>query len=160
MSLKVGATQKKTILASGAFDILHPGHIKFLEEAKRVGGKNSNLVVIIARDKTVEENKGRKTVFGERARLAMVQALKPVDKAALGYRPFSFEKVVEKYRPNVVVFGYDQLWLVERFKGLCRKKKWDIKVKVLRKYNLGGLNSSSDVIKRIKKLRILKRRVR
>lgn len=158
MSLRAKVAPKKIVLASGAFDILHPGHIRFLEEAKRIGGKNSSLVVIIARDKTVEENKGRKVVFGERARLAMVRALKPVDKAALGYRPFSFEKVVRRYRPNVVVFGYDQLWLMKKFKELCRTKKWNIKIKVLGKYNVGNLNSSSDVIRRVKKLRLIKRR--
>ncbi|MEM1991780.1 MAG: adenylyltransferase/cytidyltransferase family protein [Nitrososphaerota archaeon] len=154
------ATQKKTVLASGAFDILHPGHIKFLEKAKRMGGKNSRLIVIVARDKTIKENKGRDVIFSDKARLSIVQALKPVDKAVLGYRPFSFEKVVKKYKPDIVVFGYDQVWLMKRFKELCRRRKWNIKVKVLKKYNLGSLNSSSDVIKKIKKLRILKRRAR
>ncbi len=158
MSLRADAARKKTVIASGAFDILHPGHIKFLEEAKRVGGKNSTLIVIVARDKTVKENKGRDTVFSEDARLHMVQALKPVDKAVLGYRPFSFEKVVKKYRPNIVVFGYDQVWLMEKFKKLCRRKKLNINIKVLKKYDLGNINSSSEVIKKIKKLRTFKRR--
>lgn len=156
----VSATQKKIVLASGAFDILHPGHVRFLEEAKRIGGKNSKLIVIVARNKTIKENKGRDAVFDEKARLSMVQALKPVDKAVLGYRPFSFEKVVKRYKPSVVVFGYDQVWLMERFKELCRRKKWNIKVKLLKKYNLGSLNSSSDVIKKIKKLRIIKIRAK
>ncbi|MCL7398710.1 MAG: adenylyltransferase/cytidyltransferase family protein [Thaumarchaeota archaeon] len=151
--MRVSVAQKRTVLASGAFDILHPGHIKFLEEAKRLGGKNSRLIVIVARDRTVKENKGRGAVFGEKARLTMVQALKPVDKAVLGYRPFSFEKVIKKYRPDIVVFGYDQEWLMKRFKELCRRKKWKIRVKVLKKYNLGGLNSSSDVIKKIQALK-------
>lgn len=156
----VSAMQKKIVLASGAFDILHPGHVKFLGEAKRMGGKNSKLIVIVARNRTVKENKGRDAVFDERARLFMVQALKPVDKAVLGYRPFSFEKIVKRYKPGVVVFGYDQVWLMEQFKELCRRKKWNIKVKVLKKYNLGSLNSSTDVIKKIKKLRTLKKRAR
>jgi len=147
--LRVNVAQKRTVLASGAFDVLHPGHIRFLEEAKRLGGKNSSLIVVVARDRTVKENKGRVTIFSEKARLAMVRALKPVDKAVLGYTPFSFEKVIKKYRPDIVVFGYDQKWLMKRFKELCRRKKWNIKVKVLKKYNLGGLNSSSDVIKKI-----------
>ncbi|MCS7135678.1 MAG: adenylyltransferase/cytidyltransferase family protein [Nitrososphaerota archaeon] len=150
--------RKKTVLASGAFDILHPGHVKFLEEAKRAGGKSSKLIVIVARNKTIKENKGRDAIFSEKARLSMVQALKPVDKAVLGHRPFSFEKVVKKYKPDIVVFGYDQNWLMERFKELCRRKGWNIKVKVLKKYNLGSLNSSSDVIKKIKKLQIIKRK--
>ena len=52
--------KKKVVLASGVFDLLHLGHVKFLEEAKKAGGPNSELVVIVARDSTVEKAKGRK----------------------------------------------------------------------------------------------------
>ena len=49
--------KKKRVLASGVFDLLHLGHVKFLEEAKKTGGKNAELIVIIARDHTVEKTK-------------------------------------------------------------------------------------------------------
>ena len=42
---------KKIVLASGTFDLLHLGHVRFLEEAKKAGGENAELVVIVARDK-------------------------------------------------------------------------------------------------------------
>ena len=47
----------KVVLASGTFDLLHLGHVKYLEEAKKTGGPNAKLVVIVARDKTVEKRK-------------------------------------------------------------------------------------------------------
>ena len=52
--------KEKVVLASGVFDLLHLGHVKFLEDAKKTGGENAKLVVIVARDSTVEKTKGRK----------------------------------------------------------------------------------------------------
>ena len=40
----------KRVLASGTFDILHPGHGIYLEEAKKIGGNDAELYVVIARD--------------------------------------------------------------------------------------------------------------
>jgi FAD synthetase len=51
--------KRKIVLASGVFDLLHLGHVRYLEEAKKAGGKNSELIVIIARDSTVEKRKGK-----------------------------------------------------------------------------------------------------
>ena len=49
--------KKKIVLASGVFDLLHLGHVRFLEEAKKAGGRNAELIVIVARDRTVEEKR-------------------------------------------------------------------------------------------------------
>ena len=40
----------KKVMASGAFDLLHPGHGVYLEEAKNLGGYKSKLYVVVARD--------------------------------------------------------------------------------------------------------------
>jgi FAD synthetase len=77
-------TRKTIVLASGVFDLLHLGHVKFLEEAKQAGGKNTQLVVVIARDRTVEKAKGRRPVMPENQRRALVESLKVVDEAILG----------------------------------------------------------------------------
>ena len=77
---------KKIVLASGVFDLLHLGHVRFLEEAKRQGGKDAELLVVIARDNTVEKMKGRKPVMSEDQRRALVESLKVVDEAVLGLR--------------------------------------------------------------------------
>jgi FAD synthetase len=53
------------VLASGVFDLLHLGHVRFLEEAKKAGGKNAELIVIVARDSTVEKRKGKKPIMSE-----------------------------------------------------------------------------------------------
>jgi len=48
----------KVVLTTGAFDMLHPGHVKLLEEAKKLAGSDGKLVVLIARDETVRRNGG------------------------------------------------------------------------------------------------------
>ena len=47
----------KKVMASGTFDLLHPGHGIYLQEAKNLGGYNSKLFVVVARDSTVEKEK-------------------------------------------------------------------------------------------------------
>lgn len=94
-----------TVLAFGCFDILHYGHLKFLQKAKALGTK---LVVVVARDGTAEKIKGRKPIFDERARLDMIGALRPVDSALLGNTGGSRYAIIRRLRPHVIALGYDQ----------------------------------------------------
>ena len=94
----------KKVLAFGAFDILHPGHVHYLKEAKKRG---STLTVIVARDSTVQKVKGRKPVNDERHRLELVQALRFVDKAVLG-KEGNIYAIVKELKPDLIAMGYDQ----------------------------------------------------
>ena len=142
----------KVVLTTGAFDMLHPGHVKLLEEAKKLAGPDGKLVVLIARDETVKRNKGRDPIFDEESRRYMVSMLKPVDEVILGYTPPSFEKVIERVKPDIVVFGYDQEKFRKEFERFCKEKGVDVDIVVARKYSLGRLNSSTEIIERILKL--------
>ncbi len=141
--------KRKTILTTGAFDIIHPGHVRMLWAAKKLGGRNARLVVVVARNETVKRNKNREPVFDEKLRRAIVENLKPVDKAILGFKPFSFEKVIKKIKPDIVVFGYDQTELRKSFEKFCRDRGLKIRIATMRKFGGKGINSSSDVFKRI-----------
>lgn len=94
-------------MAFGSFDILHPGHIHYLEKAAALG---DSLVVVVARDSSIIAIKGRKPAFNERDRLHMVRSLKVVTKAVLGkkVKPGEFYKTVLKYGPDIMALGYDQ----------------------------------------------------
>ena len=94
----------KTVLAFGTFDILHPGHISYLTQAKALGDR---LTVIVATDANVKEIKGRAPVNGQESRRAMVAALSPVDEAMVGFED-DMIKSVEKVKPDIVALGYDQ----------------------------------------------------
>ncbi len=91
------------VMASGVFDILHLGHIYFLEEARKLGDK---LAVVVACDATVRKLK-HEPITPERMRLEMVRALKPVGEAYLGYSGDPY-KIVGEIKPDIIALGYDQ----------------------------------------------------
>jgi len=140
---------KKVVLASGVFDLLHLGHVRFLEEAKKVGGKNSQLIVIIARDNTVKEKKGRKPVISENQRRALVESLKVVDEALLGFEDFEIGDVIERVKPDIIALGYDQIELENGTKMYVDKNKLTIKVVRIGKFEEDELDSSSKIKKKI-----------
>ncbi len=143
----------KKVLATGVFDLIHPGHILFLEKAKKIGGKNSKLIVVIARDSNVLKFKGVKPIFNEKIRKKIVSSLKPVDIAILGFKEFSIEKIIKKIKPDIIVFGYDQIKIMKEFEKICKEKNWNIKIVRLKKFKSGQINSSSQIVKKIIKLR-------
>jgi FAD synthetase len=141
--------KKKVVLASGVFDLLHLGHVKFLEEAKKAGGKNAELIVIIARDSTVEENKGRKPIMSENQRRALVESLKVVDEAVLGYEKFDLGDVIEHVKPDVIALGYDQADMEKGVKAYVKKHNLNIKVIRIGKFEEDTLDSSSKIRQKI-----------
>ena len=90
------------VLATGTFDLLHPGHLLYLERSKELGDE---LVVIVARDVNVKHKP--KPVIPEDQRLKMVQALKVVDLAILGDEKDIF-RPIEQLRPDIITLGFDQ----------------------------------------------------
>jgi len=90
------------ILATGTFDLLHPGHIYFLTQARALGDE---LFVIVARDSNVTHKP--KPIVPEEQRLDMVNALGMVDKALLGSEKDMFEPL-KQIRPDIIALGYDQ----------------------------------------------------
>ena len=130
----------KKIATFGVFDIIHPGHIKFLEECKHLA-KNSELTVVIARDSTVSKEKGKKPVMSEEQRKFIVQSLKPVDKTVLGNEGLDKLKIVEKIKPDIIVLGYDQPWDEKNLKEELKKR--GLKTQVLRLKGYGKISSST-----------------
>lgn len=136
------------VLASGVFDLLHLGHVRFLEEAKKAAGKNAELIVIVARDSTVEKMKGRKAIMPEDQRLALVESLKVVDKAVLGFEKLDIGEVIENFHPDIIALGYDQLAMTKNVEDYVNKHK--LKIKVIRVGKFGeDLDSSSKIKQRI-----------
>ncbi len=143
--------KKKVVLASGVFDLLHLGHVRFLEEAKKADGKDAELVVIIARDSTVEENKGRKPIMSENQRRALVESLKVVDEAVLGFEKFDLGDVIERVKPDVIALGYDQTDMENGVKKYVSKHKLNIKIIRIGKFEEDDLDSSSKIRQKIVK---------
>ncbi|MEM2081823.1 MAG: adenylyltransferase/cytidyltransferase family protein [Candidatus Bathyarchaeia archaeon] len=141
--------RKKIVLASGVFDLLHLGHVRFLEEAKKAGGNDAELIVIIARDSTVEKSKGRKPVMPESQRRALVESLKVVDAAVLGFEEFDIADVIRRIKPDVIALGYDQSDMERLVKDYLNKNNLNIEVVRIGKFEEDALNSSSKIRQRI-----------
>jgi FAD synthetase len=141
--------KEKVVLASGVFDLLHLGHVKFLEEAKKAGGKDAELIVIIARDSTVEENKGRKPIMPENQRRALVESLKVVDEAVLGFEKFDLGDVIERVKPDVIALGYDQADMEKGVQEYVDKHNLNVKVVRIGKFEEDALDSSSKIRQKI-----------
>jgi FAD synthetase len=107
----MGKQKMTRVMASGVFDILHSGHLHYLEEAKALGDE---LVVVVATDSTVRKRK-HEPITPEKMRLELVQNLKPVDKAVLGREGNMFDVVVE-LRPDIIAIGYDQKFDADKIK--------------------------------------------
>jgi FAD synthetase len=149
MSLKDGGGKGKIVLAEGTFDLLHYGHIYYLTNAKKAGGENSKLIVIVARDKTVEKLKGRKPIIPEDQRRAIVESLKVVDEAILGYEDMDMGKVIEKIRPDIIALGYDKREIEEYLKKYVRERNLNIEVIRIGKFGDKEPSSSSSIRKKI-----------
>ncbi len=90
------------VMAQGTFDILHPGHLHYLQESAALGDE---LVVVIARDSRMKTEKP--LVMDEESRRIVVEALRVVDRAVLGSEDSIFD-TVDRIVPDVVTLGYDQ----------------------------------------------------
>jgi len=113
------------VMASGVFDILHPGHLHFLEEARKLGDE---LVVVVATDNTVRQRK-HEPITPQDMRLKMIAALRIVDKAVLGHDGDMF-KIVEEMKPDIIALGFDQ---AHREEEICSElARRGLKIKVVR----------------------------
>jgi FAD synthetase len=136
----------KRIVTFGVFDLIHVGHIRFLENCKGLI-KDSKLIVVISRDSVVLKEKGKKPVVPEEERREIIASLKPVDEAILGNEGSDKLKIVEEIKPDIIVLGYDQVWGEKELEEELKKRSLKIKVMRLKKYcNI----NSSDIKDRLK----------
>lgn len=137
-----------TVMATGTFDILHPGHALYLKKSKELGGKDAKLVVVVARDSTVRDRK-RIPIIGENQRLEMIKCLKPVDEAYLGYEGDKF-KIVKEINPDIITIGADQDFDTGKLEESLHKEGINAKVIRVDAYHIAELDSSCKIIKKIK----------
>jgi FAD synthetase len=132
------------VVATGTFDILHPGHVLYLSEAKKLGDE---LIVIVARDSTIKHK--RKPMIPEEQRLFMVRALKCVDNAILGseedmYRP------IRELKPDIIALGFNQHWKEEELKKALKERGINAKIVRIESSDPSLYASSSHIRQKIK----------
>jgi len=100
-----GKTRHKKVFITGCFDMLHAGHIRFIEEAAAYG----DVYVGIGSDKTVVYLKGRPPVNTEKERLYMIGSLKNVKECFInsGLGTIDFLNELKKINPDVFIVNED-----------------------------------------------------
>lgn len=102
--VKEKCKNKRIIFTNGCFDILHPGHIRYLKEAKKFG---DILIVALNSDKSVRRLKGKnRPVFSENDRVEILSSLEFVDYIII-FNELSPKKLILSLKPNIQVKGGD-----------------------------------------------------
>ncbi len=148
------------VLATGVFDIIHLGHLHYLEESKKLGDE---LVVIVATDNTVRRRK-HEPITPEAMRLELVQGLKPVDRAVLGKDGADIYEIVTEIEPDIITIGFDQPFEPEKMEADLRSR--GIEAKVIRMAHLDhDLDGTRKIIRKViefhsadKRLSVVERR--
>jgi FAD synthetase len=133
----------RRIVATGTFDLLHPGHLYYLEESRKLGDE---LWVIVARDSNVKHKP--RPVIPEEHRLTMVAALKPVDHAILGDKTDMF-RPIEEIRPEIVTIGFNQMFNETKLEEQLRARNLSPRIVRIGRFADDELCSSRLVVKRI-----------
>lgn len=116
---KLKAENKKIVLGHGVFDLLHYGHIYYLEQAKDLG---DILIVSVVINKFIKKGPKR-PVFNEKTRANSIAALSCVDYIVL-CRDFGPWKILEEVKPDIYVKGEDSKYqLKDLNSGLNKDKK-------------------------------------
>ena len=109
----------RKVMAVGVFDLLHAGHLHYLEQAKAVG---DHLTVVVAHDDTVRKRK-HEPVTNQDLRRRMVEGLKPVDVACIGNPPdVPIFDILPEIQPSVIALGYDQEHAEDRIRTALEER--------------------------------------
>jgi FAD synthetase len=111
-----------TVVAQGTFDLLHPGHVHYLEEAASMGDE---LHVVLARRSNVDHKPD--PILSASQRRAMVAALDPVDGATLGH-PEDVFVPIDRIEPDVLALGHDQFHDEAELERVLRERGHDCEV--------------------------------
>ncbi|MDZ5810457.1 adenylyltransferase/cytidyltransferase family protein [Halorubrum sp. AD140] len=134
------------VVAQGTFDLLHPGHVHYLEDAATYGDE---LHAIVARRSNVTHKP--EPILCARQRRDTVAALDAVDEAHLG-DPEDVFVPIERIDPDVIVLGFDQHHDEERIAEALAVREIDCRVERASgrepRYD-GELLSSGDIVDRV-----------
>lgn len=109
---QLGREKRRVVFTNGVFDILHPGHVRYLAEARRLGDA---LIVAINSDRSVRAIKGpARPVNPEAERAEVVAALVSVD-ATVVFDEDTPHEIISLVQPDVLVKGAD--WAADRIVG-------------------------------------------
>ena len=135
--------KQKKILAFGTFDHIHPGHIHFLTEAKKLG----YLTISVATDESVTSRKIDKPSKSTPERVKELTNLGIADKVIPGDKKLGNWSVIKKINPDIIAIGYDQKELEIALKKMKLKSGFKFSIKKISAKNPKKYHSS--IIKKV-----------
>jgi D-beta-D-heptose 7-phosphate kinase/D-beta-D-heptose 1-phosphate adenosyltransferase len=106
------AAGRRIVFTNGVFDLLHPGHVRYLQEARSLGDL---LIVGINADESVRRNKGaERPITSQDERAELVAALKCVD-AAVIFGEDTPAEIIRLVQPDILAKGAD--WPADQIVG-------------------------------------------
>lgn len=134
---------KRVVFTNGCFDIIHPGHVSYLEAARQ---KGDFLIVALDTDAAVRKLKGpTRPINTLESRLQVMAALESID-AVTWFDKGNPVPIIKKLRPDVLVKGGD--WKIAQILGSKEVLGWGGKVHSLR-YVEG--KSTTNIVNKIRK---------
>lgn len=104
--------KQKVVFTNGCFDLLHVGHVRYLQEARRCG---DFLIVAINSDASVKKLKGpSRPIQNQADRAEILAALACVDRTVI-FDEETPEKIIKEIKPDVLVKGGD--WKIDQIVG-------------------------------------------
>jgi D-beta-D-heptose 7-phosphate kinase/D-beta-D-heptose 1-phosphate adenosyltransferase len=135
---------KRLVFTNGCFDLLHPGHVRYLSEARSLGDA---LVVALNSDRSVRALKGEgRPILNQEERAEVVAALEAVDYVTI-FDEETPRELIAGVLPDVLVKGGD--WALDEIVG--REEVEAAGGQVLSLPYIEG-SSTTDIVERIKKL--------
>lgn len=134
------------VMISGTFDIVHTGHIFLINQAAKIG----EVHVIVARDSSVKNFKGRPPIFPEKQRLAIIRSVKNVKWAELGSDTEDWVLRIVEVCPDLFLLGPNQYGDPDEYEKKVAERGCDTMFRRLETmHDEFKLNSSTKIRKKI-----------
>src|SRR5499427_1398912 len=135
---------KRIVFTNGCFDLLHPGHVRYLAQARALGDA---LIVAINSDRSVSELKGKgRPILNEQERAEVLSGLESVD-FVIVFDEQTPQQLIAAILPDILVKGGD--WTIDKIVG-----REEVEAAGGQVYSLPYLEgqSTSEIIERIRRL--------
>lgn len=132
------------VLATGVFNVLHPGHLLFLQEARKLGDE---LVVIVASDRIARRTK-KGFILPQEQRAKVIGSLKMVDKVFIGDEKDTLS-LLPVIQPDIIALGYDQRVDEERLQSTLAARGVNARVFRIKGREEGDFMSASGILRKV-----------
>lgn len=116
--------QTKKVLVFGTFDGVHPGHLHFLNEAKKLG----DLYVSVSSDESALQRKGKQPIHNLKERIVAIKDLNVAVDVLEGDKTLNDWVAIKIVKPDIIALGFDQYGLKTALADIRSKFKFDIQV--------------------------------